>query len=78
MSRLSRLRKKYFLSSRSRWTERIEGSAFLLGFQETADSSGKSRPSECHGRSFSAACESATYKDYLCEGFCGNARPVAL
>jgi hypothetical protein len=26
--------------------ERSEGSAFLLGFQETADSSGKHRPSE--------------------------------
>jgi len=35
--------------------ERSEGSAFLLGFQETADSSGKPRPSEWHDASFSAA-----------------------
>jgi len=37
--------------------ERSEGSAFLLGFQETADSSGKPRPSEWHRAIFSATCE---------------------
>jgi hypothetical protein len=42
--------------------ERSEGSAFLLRFQEAADSSGKPRPSEWHGASFSAACEAVPYK----------------